>query len=280
MPHKVSVRPFQDTQASSRATKRIALTTAVGSKYTEKLSVSLGCNRGYFDEYHVLHGPDDHNSLAAVCAEPGVKCHETKAFKEPPGAVFNKGRALGEVQKRLHSDPAYSGALIVLLDADICLPQNFILTLPQEPKQDTLYYTTARYIYCDATSLIQRSPDWVETSLSGVLGFFQAYVSPLNFTYPEMASAAQDLAAKSFAKGFGRQQVLQDLRVHKLGALTQERKRAIGDTSSATPIQFMPQAGVCQACEGFFSASGLEVPWRRAQGAFNAPVTFGDLMYN
>lgn len=281
MPHKVSVRPFLDTQGASRASKRIALTTAVGSAYAEKLSISLGCNRGYFDEYHVLHGPDDHNSLAAMCAEPGVKCHETSAFKEPVGAGFSKGSALGEAQKRLHADPAYSGAMIVLLNADICLPQNFVLTLPQEPKENTLYYPTARYIYCDAASLVQRSPDWVETSLSGVPGFLQAYVSPVNFTYSHISSATgEDLSGKAFAKGFGRQQVLQDLRVHKLGALVGDRKREIGDAGWATPTQFMPQAGVCQVCEGFFSASGLEVPWRRATGAFNAPVTFGDLMYN
>lgn len=265
----------------SQPSKRIALTTAVGAAYADKLGISLGCNRAYFDEYHVLHGPDDHNSLATMCAEPGVKCHETSNVKQPDGPGFSKGQALGELQKRLHADPDYRGALIVLLNADICLPQNFVLTLPKEPKEDTLYYTTARYIYCDAASLVQRSPDWVETSLSGVPGFLQAYVSPINFTYSHLNSATgEDLSGKAFAKGFRLQQVLQDLRVHKLGTLASDRKRAIGDAGWANPTQFMPQAGVCQACEGFFSASGLDVPWRRATGAFNAPVTFGDLMYN
>jgi len=280
-PHKVSVRPFLDTQAASRAPKRIALTTAMGNKYAEKLSISLGCNRGYFDEYHVLHSPEDQSSLAAVCAQPKIKCHETRAFKEPAGERFNKARALGEAQKQLHADPAYNGALIVLLNADICLPQNFVLTLPQEPKPNTLYYTAARYVYCNAAALVQKSPDWVEASMSGARGFFQAYVSPASLTYPEASGAnpanTSDIA---FAKGFSQTQVLQDLRVHELGAAGQDHTRAIGDAGSQAPTQFLPQVGVCPSCEGFFSASGKEIPWRRAQRAFASPVSFGDLMYN
>jgi hypothetical protein len=276
---KISVRPFLDTQAASRSIKRIALTTAVN--YADKLALSLACNRAYFDEYHVLHGPEDHNNLAEICAEPKVKCHETKAFKEPAGATFNKGRALGEAQKRLHSNPDYNGALIVLLDADICLPQNFALTLPQQPKPDTIYYTTARYIYCNAASMLQRNPDWVEASLSGALGFFQAYVSPLNFTYSDKNSTDGSWSDVVFAKEFPHKQVLQDLRVHMLGSSGNDWKgRDIGDARWSDPKAFVPQTGVCQKCEGFFRASGIDIPWRRGSLAFNQPVSFGDLMYN
>jgi hypothetical protein len=276
---KISVRPFADTQAGLRSAKRIALTTAVN--YADKLSISLGCNRAYFDEYHVLHSPEDHNSLATICAEPKVKCHETKAFKEPPGATFNKGRALGEAQQRLHANPDYNGALIVLVDADICLPQNFALTLPQDPKPDTIYYTPARYIYCNAASMIQRNPDWVEASFAGALGFFQAYVSPLNFTYSDKNSTDGSWSDVVFAKGFKHKQVIQDLRVHMLGSSGSDWKgRDIGEARWQESKQFVPQAGVCQKCEGFFSASGIDIPWRRGSLAFNAPVSFGDLMYN
>jgi hypothetical protein len=273
------VRPLSDPDAAAGSIKRIALTTAVN--YADKLSISLGCNRAYFDEYHVVHSPEDHNSLATICAEPKVKCHETKAFREPVGTTFNKGRALGEAQLRLHSNPENNGALIVLLDADICLPPNFLLTLPKGPTPDTIYYTPARYVYCNAASMVKKTPDWVEASMAGALGFFQAYVSPLNFTYNDKNSTDGSWSDVVFSKGFKKKEVLPDLRVHMLGTAGHDWKgRNIGQARWSEDTQFEPQPGVCQKCEGFFSASGIDVPWRKANMAFTAPVSFGDLMYN
>merc|ERR1719316_622775 len=163
--------------------QRIAVTTAV--RFADKLTISLSCNRAFFTEYHIIHSPEDRMELAEICTEFNAFCHETNAFWEPAGAKFNKGRALAEVQNRLNLDPKNDGALIILIDADVCLPANFESTLPKKPSREILYGAPGRYIYCSASSLQRGAPDYAQKfPVNFAYGLFQAYLAPIDFAYP------------------------------------------------------------------------------------------------
>lgn len=244
--------------SSAQSTPRrvqVAVTTAVN--YADKLAVSLGCNRNFFTEYHVIHSPGDRIAVQALCNHFNASCHETKAFQQPAGSKFNKGRALAELQERLHRDPRHAGALIVLVDADICLPSNFLSVLPSKFAPGTLYYTPGRYIYRNPESLKRGAPDSVQHSI-WALGFFQAYVAPLNFTYPIVfpGAAKSDL---SFARKFPHRKALETLRVHMLGSPGHDWFGRNGEQepwTSAAGAHFIPPTAVCKGCDIYFGVDG------------------------
>jgi len=197
--------------------------------------------------------------MGPLCSRFNAYCHETNAFKEPAGAAFNKGRALAELQERLHRDPKNVGAVIVLVDADVCLPSNFLSVLPKKLSEETLYYTPGRYIYCSPDSLKRGGPDFVEHSMWGPLGFFQAYKAPLNFTYPIDFPKA-DGSDLAFTKKFLHQEALEALRVHMLGSPGHDWAGREGEQEpwvAAAGARFIPPTGVCQGCESYFGVEGI-----------------------
>lgn len=91
-------------------------------RYHDYLKESLRRNRAMFREYHVITTPED-TLTQEVCAEYGVQVHFFTDL-HLHRASFNKSGMVHQMQAYLHDK--YPEKWILILDADICLPTEFV----------------------------------------------------------------------------------------------------------------------------------------------------------
>jgi len=150
-----------------------SILVVVCEKETGKLIASMKCNRPLVNRVIVITSPDDEKTNK-YCRDTGIECHATDALHRG-GDSFNKGRALKEVQQKLHADTSNINSVILLVDADICLPPNMWSAWPAEIKKNTLYSTVSRCMYPSPRAFTSGWPALQGQWLKKTLGMYQAY---------------------------------------------------------------------------------------------------------
>ncbi len=158
----------------------------VSVDYNDFLSISLENNLKLVENITVVTSEKD-KICQELCKKFGVNCIITERMYED-GAVFNKGKAINEGIKSL-TDPDW----ILLLDADICLPDDFNKVWLEFPKNPESLITCERYFCKDYDSYKVWKSDNKDykgkKERSKWLGYFQLFnssiISDINKVYPE-----------------------------------------------------------------------------------------------
>lgn len=183
----------------SNRSHRVAIVTSVG--YADKLQVSIRCNMDLFDEMAIATTPDDSATIEVCNAfeNRGVWCYRTDAFHQG-NAAFNKGAAVGELQRKLHSVAATrkGETEIAIIDADVCLPKTLKMPSPIQP--GTLIGLRGRWVVPTLSDMLSGSPAFLEV-FDEPTGFFQLYNGKAPHLYPaylQTAGGSDQLFAMSF----------------------------------------------------------------------------------
>lgn len=161
----------------------------VCDKEAGKLKASLRCNKKLVDKTIIITSAGD-KKTQQLCRDEGITCHITNAMTKG-GAKFNKGRAIHEVQKSLHSSPGMANSFVMLVDADICLPETIWSTMPPQPAGGVLYSAVDRCMFPSPEAFSAGWPALQGHWLSSTLGMFQSYVAgPSAPLYPEDSPTA------------------------------------------------------------------------------------------
>jgi len=179
------------------------VTTSIGE--SDKLEQSLKCNKAFVNKIIVITAPSDEKTQR-ICDTFGVRCHLTDAFHQH-GDAFNKGRALQEVQLELHRE-ATNNSVVMLIDSDICLPSNFLKSLPSTIPPNVLFSGIERCMFANSKDYSRGWPAVQGKWVFKTMGFLQIYLAhstaPTYFTnYP--TAAESDLV---FGNEFQKQEVL------------------------------------------------------------------------
>jgi len=158
----------------SRRHKAILVTTSVFK--APELKATLKCNKDHVDRVIVLTEKYD-NETIKVCHDEHIECRLSTAFHHSKEDAFNKGRAIRWVQEELHADPANQDTVILLVDADICLPENFWGEVPAHPKKGHLYSTVNRCMYEKPADYFRGWPAFQERYPLSTMGMFQMYMA-------------------------------------------------------------------------------------------------------
>lgn len=146
---------------------------SVSVNVTGKLKAALRCNKHLVDRTIIITSPEDRQTQR-LCKAEKIECHITHAFYRH-GDSFNKGRALQEVQRHLHQNHSNAHSIILLVDADICLPSTLWLTMPKKLRNNVLYTSVDRCMYSNPHDYSNGMPAVQGHWLKGTLGMFQAY---------------------------------------------------------------------------------------------------------
>jgi len=166
----------EENSAPQRSRRHKTILVTVSFLKGSELKATLKCNKDHADRIIVLTENSD-NETIKVCSEAGVECHPTSAFRQTSEDKFNKGRAIRWLQQELHADPANTGALILLVDSDICLPPNFWGQVPENPKAGYLYIAVNRCMFETPEDYERGWPAYQERHPLSTLGMFQMYVA-------------------------------------------------------------------------------------------------------
>jgi len=239
----------EESSAPNRPRRHRAILVTVSLFKGPELKATLKCNKHHVDRVIVLTENSD-NETHKVCNDTGVECHSTSAFRQNSEDKFNKGRAIKWLQQELHADPANTGAIILLVDSDICLPPNFWGQVPEHPKVGNLYSTVNRCMFETPEDYKRGWPAYQERfpTLS-TMGMFQMYVSQPNaHIYADTFPSALD-SDTDFGQRF-EQVIALPLFLHHLG-LSQKHSDWYGNVydSFEWPDSVPSSAARCPCCE-------------------------------
>ncbi len=158
----------------------------VSVNYNDFLAITLENNLKILNNITVVTSESD-KTCQEICKKFGVNLIVTERMYED-GATFNKGKAINEGIKSL-VDPDW----ILLLDADICLPDNFNQVWLEFGKDPKSLITCERYFCKDFDSYKVWESDNKnykgKKERSKWLGYFQLFnasiISDINKVYPE-----------------------------------------------------------------------------------------------
>jgi len=166
----------EESSAPNRPRRHKAILVTVSLFKGPELQATLKCNKDHVDRLIVLTEDSD-KETNKVCNDTGVECHSTTGFRQHGRDTFNKGRAIRWLQQELHADPANTGAIVLLVDSDICLPPNFWGQVPEHPKAGHLYSTVNRCMFEKPEDYARGWPAYQERHPLSTMGMFQMYVA-------------------------------------------------------------------------------------------------------
>lgn len=147
------------------------ITITVSTNYSDILNISLPQNARFFEKWLIVTRIDDFatHSVLDTYDFPNV---EKLYFDFYRDGVFDKGGALRSAQKFVYDN--YQDKIILMLDSDILLPDNFDTIMEGLKLEDqTLYSTKNRHIYYTYQNLLNNKPDVIEEN--SWFGYFQLY---------------------------------------------------------------------------------------------------------
>lgn len=101
---------------------------------------------------------------------------------------FNKGGALEFAQKYI--DENHKDTNILILDADIYLPDHFMKSLPEKLEENTLYGVKERWDYPKLEDFIENKNAHKYTHGGNFVGFFQLYNQSCSYKYENSYNAS------------------------------------------------------------------------------------------
>ena len=190
----------------------IAIT--VSTNYDDILGVILPQNQKFFKIWFIITDINDKDTINTVnkYSFENVILLFYDFYRD--NKIFNKGGAIRYCQDEIISNLNYEG-MVLLLDSDIFLPDNFMEITREATDKDTLYGTNQRYDYHSYKHFRQNIVDSYYTYSRHYHGYFQLYKYDKNKLYKESHNCSEcDL---QFLKYFSKKQILSDLNVSHLG---------------------------------------------------------------
>jgi len=143
--------------------------------YSDFLKITYKKNIRFFnpENYHVVIDEINDFETLKLCKELGITYHHFNDF-HLNGSKFNKSGAIHMVQKKLHEN--FPDDWILLLDADIILPDNFEILFNEKCINKDAMYSLKRYDYENEDDYYNNSKDSL-VKYSGIdfMGFMQMY---------------------------------------------------------------------------------------------------------
>ena len=143
--------------------------------YSDFLKITYKKNIRFFnpENYHVVIDELNDSETLKLCKELGITYHHFNDF-HLNGSKFNKSGAIHMVQKKLHENFPYDW--ILLLDADIILPDNFEILFNEKCINKDAMYSLKRYDYENEEDYYNNSKDSL-VKYTGIdfMGFMQMY---------------------------------------------------------------------------------------------------------
>jgi len=104
-------------------------------------------------------------------------------------ATFNKGGAVRFAQQ--HVEKIHKSCNLLLLDADICLPDDFMSKLPAMLNADTLYGVSGRLDYWTLEDYKNKKNPRPYVHGSKCVGFFQLYKQSSKYMYKDSQNCSE-----------------------------------------------------------------------------------------
>ena len=149
----------------------IAITICVN--YDDIFKYMLQQNLKFFKKWYVVTKIEDTATINLINELNNTTIEILYYNDFYTNTIFNKGGALLFAQEYI--DKHYTDANILILDADIFLPDDFTKRLPMILKQDTLYGTSERLDYNSISELINNIKPFTYGHGDKFAGFFQMY---------------------------------------------------------------------------------------------------------
>ena len=143
--------------------------------YSDFLKITYEKNIRFFNpiNYHVVIDEINDFETLKLCKELGITYHQFNDFNLN-GSKFNKSGAINMVQQKLHE--LFPEDWILLLDADIILPDNFEILFNKRCVNKDALYSLKRYDYENEDDYYNNSKELL-VKYTGIdfMGFMQLY---------------------------------------------------------------------------------------------------------
>jgi hypothetical protein len=157
-------------------------------------------NSKFFKKWYIVTSPEDKDTITLI-KNSGLTNMEILLYQGfYKNATFNKGGAIKYALEHLQKD--HKSCNVLLLDADICLPDDFMSKLPKTLDTDTLYGVSGRFDYWTLEDYKNKKNPHIYTHGSKCVGFFQLYRESRKYTYnnSKNCSSCDDDFIKLFKK--------------------------------------------------------------------------------
>ena len=181
----------------------------VSTKYDDLLKIIMPQNYQFFKTWYIITDQNDSKTIETInnFNYPNVNTIFYDFYKD--GKIFNKGGAIKHVQQMIPDN-----TLVLLLDSDIYLPDDFMNYLKKVKLDNNLYSPKVRYDYYSYNSFINNKHD--KLYRNNFYGFFQLFTQTKDrlYTDSEDASLCDDLFRDLFKKN---KIILNDIIIKHLG---------------------------------------------------------------
>ena len=152
--------------------------------YSDFLRITYQQNIRFFNRnnYYIITAKDDQETVD-LCIELNIR-YETYDDFYINSSKLNKSGAINKIQKRLHND--FPNDWILLLDADIILPNNFDELFLSRFINNKCLYSFKRKDYEEQNDFLN-SKNLVDYTGINFMGFMQLYHNKTKF-YPEFSN--------------------------------------------------------------------------------------------
>ena len=152
--------------------------------YSDFLRITYQQNIRFFNRnnYYIITAKDDQETVD-LCIELNIR-YETYDDFYINSSKLNKSGAINKIQKRLHND--FPKDWILLLDADIILPNNFDELFLSRCINNKCLYSFKRKDYEEQNDFLN-SKNLVDYTGINFMGFMQLYHNKTKF-YPEFSN--------------------------------------------------------------------------------------------
>lgn len=152
--------------------------------YSDFLRITYQKNIRFLNKskYHIITSSEDKETID-LCSEIGAKCEIYEDFYIKD-AKLNKSGAINSIQKRLHVE--FPDDWILLLDADIILPDNFDALFTTKCTNTINLYSLKRKDYEEEEDY-KESKNLVDYTGINFMGFMQLYHNKTKF-YPNFSN--------------------------------------------------------------------------------------------
>ena len=195
----------------------IAIT--VSTNYEDILKIIIPQNAKFFKKWIIITRKEDTKTINVV-NESNCNNIELLYFNfnllDGKKTTFNKGGAIRLGQEHIYKNKDYDDNIILILDSDIYLPNNFATIVNKiKIENNTLYGSSKRRDYWSEEHFKKNIVDFDYIYCRHILGYFQMYkVNPI---YLYNKSTDCSTCDKQFTFGFKRLIIIENVEVKHLG---------------------------------------------------------------
>ena len=183
------------------------------------LKIIIPQNARFFKKWIIITKADDIKTINVV-KESNYKNIELLFYDfhliDGKKTIFNKGGAIKHGQQHVYKNQDYVNSIILILDSDIYLPDNFATIVNKiNIENDKLFGSSKRRDYWSEENFKKNIVDFDYIYSRHILGYFQLY--KFNPTYLYNNSTDCSTCDKMFTFAFKRLIIIENLEVKHLG---------------------------------------------------------------